>query len=35
MEPLVIRHHIPKEREGTYYTLPFSVPPGVETLTVA
>ena len=35
MEPLVIRHHIAKEREGTYYTLPFSVPPGVETLTVA
>jgi len=35
MEPLVIRHHIPKEREGTYYALPFDVPPGVETLTVA
>ncbi len=35
MKELVLRHHIPKEREGTYYALPFSVPEGVETLTVS
>ncbi len=35
MEPLVIRHHIEKTREGTYYALPFTVPAGVQTLTVA
>lgn len=28
-------HHIPKEKEGTYYTVPFSVPEGVEKLTVS
>ena len=35
MEDIVIRHHIPKEKEGTYYTLPFETPPGAETLTVS
>ena len=35
MEPTVLRHHIPKEKEGSYYALPFTVPPGVQTLTVA
>ena len=34
MRRIVIRHHIPKEREGKYYALPFEVPAGVETLTV-
>lgn len=28
-------HHIPKEKEGTYYTVPFSVPSGIEKLTVS
>ena len=34
MEDLVIRHRIPKEKEGTYYALPFAVPAGVTALTV-
>ena len=34
MEDLVIRHFIPKEKEGTYYALPFAVPAGVDALTV-
>ncbi len=33
--PLVIRHHIPKAREGSYYALPFDVPAGVDAVTVA
>lgn len=34
MDETVIRHHIPKEKEGTYYELPFEVPENVRTLTV-
>ena len=35
MENLVLRHHIPKEKEGTYYALPFDVPAGAKSVTVA
>ena len=35
MEELVIHHHIPKEKEGAYYALPFEVPSSVHTLTVS
>ena len=35
MRETVLRHHIPKEKEGTYYALPFEVPDGVTALTVA
>lgn len=31
----VIRHTIPKEKEGQYYTLPFDVPEGVVRITVS
>ena len=34
MEKLVIDHLVEKDREGSYYTLPFSVPEGVRSLTV-
>ena len=34
MEPIQIRHTIEKSREGTYYSLPFTVPEGVGQLTV-
>ena len=34
MEKLVIDHLVEKHREGSYYTLPFSVPEGVRSLTV-
>ena len=34
MEKLVIDHLVEKSREGTYYSLPFSVPRGVRSLTV-
>lgn len=30
-----LRHHIPKSREGTYYTIPFEVPDNVERITVS
>jgi len=30
----VINHHIPKEREGTYYTLPFPISEGLERVSV-
>lgn len=33
-QPLVLRHFIPKDREGTYYALPFPVPAGAESVTV-
>jgi len=29
-----IKHHINKQAEGTYYTIPFTVPAGVERITV-
>lgn len=35
MEKLVIDHLVEKEREGSYYSLPFSVPEGVRSLTVS
>ena len=35
MDEKVIRHHIPKEKEGTYYALPFEVPSGAESVTVS
>ena len=31
----VINHHIPEEARGTYYTLPFSVPGGIESVAVS
>ena len=31
----IIEHHIPKEAEGTYYTIPFPVPEGLERVTVS
>ena len=34
MNMTVIDHKIDKEKEGTYYRLPFTVPEGVESLTV-
>ena len=34
MEKLVIDHLVEKSREGSYYTVPFSVPEGVRSLTV-
>ena len=34
METLVIDHLVEKSREGSYYSLPFSVPQGVRSLTV-
>ena len=34
IEPVQLVHHIDKQTEGKYYTLGFSVPPGVEQLTV-
>ena len=35
MEETVIRHHIPKAKEGAYYALPFEVPSGVGSVTVS
>jgi hypothetical protein len=35
MDNLVINHHIPKQAEGAYYTLPFDVPAGLERVTVS
>ena len=32
---MTIKHIIPKEKEGQYYTLPFDVPEGVEKITVS
>lgn len=32
---MILRHHIPKDREGTYYTVPFDVPDNVEKITVS
>ena len=34
-EETVIRHHIPKSKEGAYYALPFEVPSGVGSVTVS
>lgn len=34
MKKLILKHHIPKEKEGRYYSLPLRVPTGVETMTV-
>ena len=34
MEELVIDHLVEKSREGSYYRVPFSVPEGIQTLTV-
>lgn len=34
MEKLVIEHLVEKSRESSYYSLPFSVPEGVRSLTV-
>ena len=34
MDTLVITHLVEKEREGTYYKLPFEVPEGVRSLTI-
>lgn len=32
---VVLKHRVKKEKEGTYYTVPFSVPENVEKLTVS
>ncbi|MGN1328417.1 MAG: hypothetical protein ACI4V4_01810, partial [Eubacterium sp.] len=32
---ILLHHHIPKDREGTYYTIPFDVPSNVEKITVS
>lgn len=32
---IILKAHIPKEKEGTYYTIPFDVPSGVEKITVS
>lgn len=32
---LVIRHHIPKEKEGSYFALPFEVPSGAGCVAVS
>lgn len=34
LEKYNIEHHIPKEREGTYYTIDFPMPEGLEQVTV-
>lgn len=35
MEKIVLRHLVEKKMEGNYYTIPFSVPDGVNAITVA
>ncbi|MGN1195712.1 MAG: hypothetical protein ACI4SB_09525, partial [Acutalibacteraceae bacterium] len=35
MNKTVIRHTIEKSKEGTYYTLPFDLPDGLESFTVS
>ena len=35
MKKLILKHWIPKEKEGRYYSLPLKVPAGVEAMTVA
>ena len=35
MNNLVIDHTITKTEEGTYYTIPFAVPEGIEKITVS
>lgn len=32
---IILRHHIPKDKEGKYYTIPFDVPENVEKITVS
>lgn len=32
---IILHHHISKDREGTYYTIPFEVPDNVEKITVS
>lgn len=34
MEKKILKHHIPKEKEGRYYQLKLTVPPGMETMTI-
>lgn len=31
---MIIKHHVPKEKEGTYYSIEFDVPENVETVSV-
>ena len=35
MIAIILHHHISKDREGTYYTIPFDVPENVEKITVS
>jgi len=35
MDDRLINHNIPKSAEGTYYTIPFTVPDGLERITVS
>lgn len=35
MITIILHHHIPKDKEGTYYTIPFDVPENVEKITVS
>ena len=35
MKKLILKHHIPKEKEGRYYRLPLRVPAGKESMTIS
>lgn len=35
MKKLILRHHIPKEKEGRYYRLPLRLPAGKESMTLS
>lgn len=35
MDTIVIKHYVKKEKEGTYYKVPFDVPENVEQITVS
>jgi len=35
MKRMILKHHIPKEKEGRYYRLPLRVPEGMESLTLS
>lgn len=35
MITIILHHHIPKDKEGTYYTIPFDVSENVEKITVS
>lgn len=35
MKKMILKHHIPKEKEGRYYSLPLKVPGGMETMEIS